>query len=122
MIEPTESESKAELDRFCDAMLAIKNEINEVAAGKYDVDNNVLHNSPHTAKVITADEWNLPYSRQKAAYPLPYLHEGYKFWAVVARVNNAHGDRNLICTCPPIESYAESNGVSSNKKKKAKAV
>jgi len=85
MIEPTESESKAELDRFCDAMLAIKNEINEIAAGKYEADNNVLHNSPHTAKVITADEWNLPYSRQKAAYPLPYLHEGYKFWTFYFR-------------------------------------
>ena len=120
MIEPTESESKAELDRFCAAMLAIKNEINEIAAGKYKPENNVLHNAPHTAKVITADEWNLPYSRQKAAYPLPYLHEGYKFWPSVARVNNAAGDRNLICTCPPIESYMESNGVSKDKKKEVK--
>ena len=120
MIEPTESESLAELDRFCDAMLAIKNEINEIASGKYEVDNNVLHNAPHTVKVITADEWNYPYSRQKAAYPLPYLHEGYKFWVSVGRVNNAHGDRNLICTCPPIESYAEeTNGVSKSPKKEA---
>lgn len=117
MIEPTESESKAELDRFCEAMLAIKSEINEVAAGQYEADNNVLHNAPHTAKLTTADEWNLPYSRQKAAYPLPYLHQGFKFWASVGRVNNAHGDRNLICTCPPIESYAASNGESTDKKK-----
>jgi glycine dehydrogenase len=72
--------------------------------------------------VITADEWKLPYSRQKAAYPLSYLHEGYKFWPAVARVNNAAGDRNLICTCPPIESYAESNGVSKNKKKEAELI
>ena len=119
MIEPTESESKAELDRFCDAMLSIKNEINEIVAGKFETDNNVLHNAPHTAKVITANEWELPYSRQKAAYPLPYLHEGFKFWASVARVNNAHGDRTLICTCPPIEAYAEGNGESIDKKKEA---
>ena len=119
MIEPTESESLDELDRFCDAMLGIKNEINEVAEGKFEVENSVLHNAPHTAKVITADEWNLPYSRQKAAYPLPYLHEGYKFWPAIARVNNAHGDRNLICTCPPIESYAEGNGESADKEKEA---
>jgi len=119
MIEPTESESKGELDRFCEAMLAIKNEINEVAAGKFETDNNVLHNAPHTAKVITANEWNLPYSRQKAAYPLPYLHEGFKFWPSVARVKSAYGDRNLICTCPPIEAYTEGNGESTDKEKEA---
>ncbi len=107
MIEPTESESKEELDRFCDAMLAIRKEIDEIAAGEADAKNNVLANAPHTMAVITADEWSLPYSRSKAAYPLPYLRSGYKFWATVGRVNNAAGDRNLICTCPPIESYQE---------------
>lgn len=107
MIEPTESESKEELDRFCDAMLAIRKEIDEIAAGEADAKNNVLANAPHTMAVITADEWSLPYSRSKAAYPLPYLRSGYKFWATVGRVNNAAGDRNLICTCPPISSYQE---------------
>ncbi len=107
MIEPTESESKAELDRFCEAMLQIREEIDEVASEEKYKENNVLVNAPHTLAEITADEWSLPYSRSKAAYPLPYLREGYKFWASVARVNNAHGDRNLICTCPPIEMYEE---------------
>jgi glycine dehydrogenase len=105
MIEPTESENKDELDRFCDAMLAIRKEIDEVASGDMDSKSNVLTNAPHTANVITADEWNYTYSRQKAAYPLPYLKEGYKFWPYVARVDNAHGDRNLVCTCNPIEDY-----------------
>jgi glycine dehydrogenase len=105
MIEPTESESKDELDRFCDALLAIKQEIDEIARGEYPTDNNVLSNAPHVADIITANEWAYPYSREKAAYPLPYLREGYKFWATVGRVNSAAGDRNLICTCPPIESY-----------------
>ena len=105
MIEPTESESVDELDRFCDALLEIKKEINEIARGEYPADNNVLVNAPHTADVITADNFMYPYSREKAAYPLPYLRHGYKFWATVGRVNSAAGDRNLICTCPPLESY-----------------
>jgi glycine dehydrogenase len=105
MIEPTESEDKGELDRFCDALLQIRKEIDEIATGEADAENNVLHNAPHTAEVITSDEWTYPYSREKAAYPLPYLREGYKFWPSIGRVNNAHGDRNLICVCPPIESY-----------------
>ncbi|MEO7176751.1 MAG: aminomethyl-transferring glycine dehydrogenase, partial [Saprospiraceae bacterium] len=105
MIEPTESESKDELDRFCDAMLEIRKEIDEIIEGKYEQENNVLHNAPHTMAILTADAWDLPYSRQKAAYPLSYLHEGFKFWPAVGRVNNAHGDRNLICVCPPIEDY-----------------
>ena len=104
MIEPTESEDLAEIDRFCDAMISIKQEIDEVARGEYDADNNVLSNAPHTSRLLTADSWEMPYSRSKAAYPLPYLEEG-KFWPAVRRVDNAHGDRNLICTCPPIESY-----------------
>ena len=106
MIEPTESEDKAELDRFCEAMLGIKEEINEIARGDVDAENNVLKNAPHTLNLITADTWDLPYSREKAAYPLAVLKTAYKFWPTVGRVDNAKGDRNLICTCPPIESYA----------------
>ncbi len=106
MIEPTESEDKAELDRFCDALLEIKKEIDEIATGEANKHNNVLVNAPHTLAQITADVWEKPYSREKAAFPLPYLREGYKFWASVNRVDNAKGDRNLICTCAPIEEYA----------------
>jgi glycine dehydrogenase len=106
MIEPTESEDKAELDRFCDALLSIRKEIAAIEEGKADRANNVLKHAPHTQHIITADEWNLPYSRQQAAYPLPYVKEN-KFWPSVSRVNNTHGDRNLICTCEPVSSYAE---------------
>jgi glycine dehydrogenase len=105
MIEPTESESKAELDRFCDALLAIKKEIDEIARGTYTEDNNVLHNAPHVLAEVTADIWDYPYSRAKAAWPLPYLHEGRKFWATCGRIDQAFGDRNLVCTCPPMEAY-----------------
>ncbi len=105
MIEPTESESKGELDRFCDALLAIREEIDMVARGEMDAENNVLYNAPHTLEEISADEWSHPYSRTQAAYPLPYLREGGKFWASVGRVDNAYGDRNLVCTCPPLEAY-----------------
>jgi glycine dehydrogenase len=107
MIEPTESESRDELDRFCDAMLAIKQEIDEVARGDADAQDNVLVNAPHTVDELTADVWTHPYDRQKAGWPLPWLREGFKFWPTVARVNNAFGDRNLVCTCPPIEMYRE---------------
>lgn len=107
MIEPTESEDKGELDRFCEAMIAIKSEIDAIALGKVDKDNNVLSNAPHTLAMITSDEWHLPYSRSTAAYALPYLRVN-KFWATVRRVNNAYGDRNLICTCTPISAYDES--------------
>ena len=86
-------------------MLAIRNEIDEIASGAADEHNNVLHNAPHTVDLATADEWEYPYSREKAVYPLPYLREGFKFWPSVARIDNSRGDRNLICTCPPIESY-----------------
>lgn len=106
MIEPTESESKAELDRFCDALLAIRKEIDEIASGDYDQEDNVLHNAPHTVGEISADEWKHKYGREKAAFPLPYLRQGFKFWATVGRIDQAFGDRNLICTCPPIEEYA----------------
>ncbi len=105
MIEPTESETKEELDRFCDALIEIRNEVREVEEGKADKENNVLKNAPHTAAVITADEWTRPYSRQKAAYPLPYVKDA-KFWPSVSRVDNAYGDRNLVCSCLPIEEYA----------------
>ncbi len=107
MIEPTESESMGELDRFCDALLAIRQEIDAIAAGELDAHDNPLHNAPHTCEVMTADEWPYKYSREKAAYPLPYLRQGFKFWASVGRVDQAYGDRNLICTCPPIEAYQE---------------
>ncbi|CAM3525489.1 aminomethyl-transferring glycine dehydrogenase [Zobellia roscoffensis] len=103
MIEPTESESLAELDRFSDAMLSIRKEIDEASS---EDNNNVLKNSPHTLEMLTADEWNFPYSRQKAAFPLSYIQEN-KFWPSIRRVDDAYGDRNLICTCAPIEAYAE---------------
>ena len=107
MIEPTESETKGELDRFCDALIEIRNEIREVEEGKADKENNVLKHAPHTAAVITSDEWTRPYSRQKAAYPLPYVKEA-KFWPSVSRVDNAYGDRNLVCSCLPLEAYETS--------------
>ncbi len=104
MIEPTESEPKEELDRFCDALIEIRNEVREVEEGKADKENNVLTRAPHTAAVITADEWERPYSRQKAAYPLPFVKDA-KFWPAVSRIDNAYGDRNLVCSCLPIEEY-----------------
>ncbi len=106
MIEPTESEDKAELDRFCDALLSIREEIRAIEEGKADKKDNALKNAPHTQFVITADEWKHSYTRQQAAFPLPYIRSN-KFWPSVARVNNTHGDRNLICTCEPVSSYAE---------------
>jgi glycine dehydrogenase len=106
MIEPTESEDKAELDRFCDAMLSIREEIRAIEEGKADKKDNALKNAPHTQFVITADEWKHTYSRSSAAFPLAYVKEN-KFWPSVGRVNNTYGDRNLICTCEPVSSYAE---------------
>ncbi len=103
MIEPTESESLSELDRFCDAMIAIREEIDEVSTEDH---NNVLKNAPHTLEMVTSDNWDYPYSRQKAAFPLAYVHEN-KFWPSIRRTDEAFGDRNLICTCAPIEAYAE---------------
>jgi glycine dehydrogenase len=107
MIEPTESESQDELDRFCDAMLQIRQEIDEIARGEADAHNNVLHNAPHTAETAVADDWAYPYAREKAIYPLPYLRQGFKFWPSVSRIDSAYGDRNLICICPPMEAYQE---------------
>ena len=106
MIEPTESEPKHELDRFCDAMIAIREEIEAVENEKMDKVDNPLKNAPHTSAVVTANEWTHPYSRQQAAFPLPYV-AAFKFWPSVGRVNDTHGDRTLICSCPPVESYAE---------------
>lgn len=104
MVEPTESESKAELDRFCDAMIEIRKEIEEVIQGAADKEDNVLKNAPHTAKAVISSNWKHGYSREKAVYPLEWIKEA-KFWPSVARVDNAYGDRNLVCACPPIESY-----------------
>ena len=106
MVEPTESEPKHELDRFCDAMIAIRHEIAAVEQGTSDKTDNPLKNAPHTAMVVTGDDWNHSYSRKTAAFPLPYVAD-HKFWPSIGRVNDSFGDRSLICACPPIESYAE---------------
>ncbi len=105
MIEPTESEDKAEIDRFCDALISIKKEIEQIERKEIDAKDNPLKNAPHTAASVLVENWNHSYSRETAVYPLPYTREG-KFWPNVGRVNNSHGDRNLICTCPSVESYA----------------
>jgi glycine dehydrogenase len=104
MIEPTESESLAELDRFCDAMIAIRAEIDEVASGRLPLEQSVLRNAPHTAAVLTADEWDRPYTRQQAAFPLAGMATD-KYFPPVGRIDNAHGDRNLACSCPPLAAY-----------------
>ncbi|HEU4728436.1 MAG TPA: aminomethyl-transferring glycine dehydrogenase [Kofleriaceae bacterium] len=105
MVEPTESEGKAELDRFCDAMIAIRQEIAAIEAGQLDRANNPLKNAPHTAAAVAGTEWDRPYSREQAAFPAPWLRV-HKYWPPVARVDNAYGDRNLVCACPPIEAYS----------------
>ncbi len=106
MVEPTESEPKEELDRFCDAMIAIRQEIQDVIDGKADAKDNVLKHAPHTAAAVSADEWSHPYSRHQAAYPLPFVR-ARKFWPTVGRIDNPYGDRNLICACPPVETFAD---------------
>ncbi|MER6945175.1 aminomethyl-transferring glycine dehydrogenase [Nonomuraea sp. NPDC000554] len=106
MIEPTESEDLAELDRFAEAMIAIRGEISKVASGAYDRSDNPLSNAPHTADSVTADEWSHPYTRTEAAYPLPSLRDG-KYWVPVRRIDQAFGDRNLVCSCPPLEAYED---------------
>ncbi len=106
MIEPTESESQAELDRFCDAMIAIRHEIADIAAGRLDPTDNPLKNAPHTAGEVTADVWTHAYPRQLAAYPLPWV-AGAKYWPPVKRVDDVYGDRNLVCSCAPLEAYAQ---------------
>jgi glycine cleavage system P protein (glycine dehydrogenase) len=105
MVEPTESEPKSELDRFCEAMIAIREEIDEVITGRADPKDNVLKNAPHSATAVASDEWTHPYSREKAAFPLPWVRS-HKFWPSVGRIDNPYGDRNLMCVCPPIETYA----------------
>jgi glycine dehydrogenase len=104
MVEPTESESKSELDRFCEAMIAIRNEINEIVSGDYDKTDNVIKNAPHTSRLVVSDHWDKKYSREKAAFPLSWVRQN-KFWPSVARVDNAYGDRNLVCSCLPVEAY-----------------
>ena len=106
MIEPTESESKAELDRFCDAMIAIRGEITDIEKGVLDKQDNPLKNAPHTAREVIAETWTHAYSRERAAYPLPYVAAA-KYWPPVKRVDNVYGDRNLVCTCEPLEAYAQ---------------
>jgi glycine dehydrogenase len=104
MIEPTESEDKAELDRFCDAMIGIRNEIAAIENGQADTKDNLLKNAPHTQKLLISSDWNKPYSREEAAFPLPFVADN-KFWPTIRRINNTYGDRNLVCTCEPMESY-----------------
>jgi glycine dehydrogenase len=106
MVEPTESEPKEELDRFCEALIAIREEIREVETGMVDANDNVLKNAPHPIHVLVSPEWVHPYSREKAVFPVPSLREN-KFWAPVSRVDNTYGDRNVVCACPPVESYSE---------------
>jgi glycine dehydrogenase len=106
MIEPTESESKEELDRFCDAMIQIRKEIRAIEQGAMDAQDNPLRNAPHTADMLLADDWTHPYSRQQAAYPLASLKEN-KYWSPVGRIDNVYGDRNLVCSCPPLSDYEQ---------------
>ena len=106
MIEPTESEDKGELDRFCDAMLSIAGEIALIASGTWPKDDNPLKNAPHTASEVMAQDWTHGYSRQVAAFPLPYV-AAQKYWPPVKRVDNVYGDRNLVCSCAPLEAYQE---------------
>jgi glycine dehydrogenase len=105
MIEPTESESKGELDRFCDAMLSIREEIREIEEGMASQEDNVLVNAPHTQSMVLEGQWERPYSREKAVWPAAYVKEA-KFWPSVARIDSAYGDRHLMCSCIPVEDYA----------------
>ena len=104
MIEPTESEGRAEIDRFCEAMIAIRREIAEIESGTQPRGDNLLENAPHTAEMLLTDEWKRPYARDRAAFPLPWIR-AHKFWPPVARLNNVVGDRQFACSCPPIEAY-----------------
>jgi glycine dehydrogenase len=105
MIEPTESESKEELDRFCDALIAIRDEIRDVEQGRQPRGNNLLTNAPHTLEDVVADGWERPYPRERAAFPALWTRQ-HKVWPSVGRVDGAYGDRNLVCVCPPVEAYA----------------
>ncbi len=106
MVEPTESESKEELDRFCDALIAIRDEIQAVIDGRADRKDNVLKNAPHTVGAVSASEWTHPYTREQAAFPLPWVRQA-KFWPAVGRIDNPYGDRHLVCACVPVEDYVE---------------
>ena len=103
MIEPTESEDKAEIDRFCDALIAIREEIKAIEDGSADAENNVLHNAPHTHRLLL-EEWTLPYSKQQAFFPDNNQHDD-KYWPPVGRIDNVYGDRHVVCTCPPLSDY-----------------
>jgi glycine dehydrogenase len=105
MVEPTESEDLAELDRFCEAMIQIRQEIEDVVSGRADRQDNLLTQAPHTAAAVVSSDWVHPYSREAAAFPLPFVR-AHKFWPAVGRVDNPFGDRNLVCTCPDVEAYA----------------
>jgi glycine dehydrogenase len=105
MIEPTESEAKDELDRFCDAMIAIRGEIRAIEEGEIDAHNNPMVHAPHTAMAVTGAEWDRPYPRDRAVFPAPWVRES-KFWPAVGRIDNVYGDRHLVCACVPIEEYA----------------
>jgi glycine dehydrogenase len=105
MVEPTESESLTELDRFVEAMISIRAEISQVESGKQPKDNNVLKNAPHPVDILLQTEWTRPYTRETAAFPVPGLRQK-KFWPTVGRLDDLYGDRNLMCSCPPIESYS----------------
>ena len=107
MIEPTESENKRELDRFCDAMIAIRREIVRIEQGSWDKENNPLKNAPHTHQLLLESDWAMPYSKQEAFYPMDVIRDD-KYWPPVSRVDNLHGDRNLFCSCPPLEDYSTS--------------
>jgi glycine dehydrogenase len=109
MIEPTESEAKVELDRFCDALIAIAGEVQAIANGEVDKANNALKNAPHTSKVVCSDKWDRPYSRELAAFPTSWVRE-HKFWPAVGRVDNVYGDRNLVCSCIGMEAYEDVKG------------
>ena len=106
MVEPTESEDLAELDRFCDAMLAIRSEIDDIGKGVIPLEESPLRNAPHTMETLLDDKWDRPYTREVAAYPAPWIKQN-KFWPGCGRVDNVYGDRNLVCTCPPLEAYEE---------------
>ena len=115
MVEPTESESKYELDRFCDAMISIHAEMTAIENGSADAKNNLLKNAPHTADMIVSDNWNKPYTREQAAFPAKWLHE-FKFWPHVGRVDNVFGDRNPVCSCVGMENYdTRANGIAISK-------
>ena len=117
MVEPTESESKEELDRFCEAMIAIHGEMQAIAKGEVDKRNNALKNAPHTARQIASDKWERPYSREQAAFPAAWLRD-FKFWPSVGRIDNVYGDRNLFCSCVPMEAEEATSaeqGLSSGK-------